>query len=47
MKYKNLELEEFPLKQKLHMLQNAVGDVSESAYVKQIGDQYIAQAIRH
>jgi hypothetical protein len=43
MKYERLELEDFPPKQKLHMLQNAVGDVTEVAYVKQIGDQDIAR----
>jgi hypothetical protein len=43
MKYKKLELEEFPTKQKLRMLQNAVGEVSELAYVKQIGDQVIGR----
>jgi hypothetical protein len=40
-KYKKLKLEEIPLKQKLRMLQNAIGEVSELAYVKQIGDQDI------
>ena len=40
MKYEKLELEPFCDKQKLHMLQkNAVGDVSELSYVKQLGDQ--------
>jgi hypothetical protein len=43
MKYERLELEDFPPKQKLRMLQNAVGDVTELAYVKHIGDQNIAQ----
>jgi hypothetical protein len=43
MKYEKLELEDFPPKQKLRMLQNAVGDVTELAYVKQIGDQDIAR----
>ena len=42
-KYERLELEPFPPKQKLRMLQNAVGDVTELAYVKQIGDQDIAR----
>jgi SpoU rRNA methylase family enzyme len=37
-----LELEEFPPKQKLRMLQNAIGEVSDLAYVKQIGDQDIS-----
>jgi hypothetical protein len=43
MKYECLELEDFPPKQKLHMLQNAVGDLTELAYVKRIGDQDISQ----
>jgi hypothetical protein len=43
MKYEKLELEAFPPKQKLRMLQNAVGDVTELSYIKQIGDQDIAQ----
>jgi hypothetical protein len=43
MQYEKLELEPFHSKQKLRMLQNAVGDVSELAYVKQIGDQDIAR----
>jgi hypothetical protein len=38
-----LELESFPPKQKLRMLQNSVGDVTELAYVKQIGDHDIAR----
>jgi hypothetical protein len=42
MKYKKLKLDEFPPKPKLYMLQNAVGEVSGLAYVKQIDDQYIA-----
>ena len=42
MKYEKLELEDFPPKQKLRMLQNAVGDVTELAYVKQISDQDVA-----
>jgi hypothetical protein len=42
MKYKTIKLEEFPPKQNLYMLQNAVGEVSELAYVKQICDQDIA-----
>jgi hypothetical protein len=37
-----LELEPFPPKQKLQMLQSSVDDVNELAYVKQIGDQDIA-----
>jgi Reverse transcriptase (RNA-dependent DNA polymerase) len=43
MKYEKLELEPFGDKQKLRMLQNAVGDVSELSYVKQLGDQDIAR----
>jgi hypothetical protein len=43
MKYERLEFEDFPPKQKLRMLKNAVGDVTELAYVKQIGDQDIAR----
>jgi hypothetical protein len=42
MKYKKLELEAFPPKQKLRLLQNA-GDVSELSYIKQIGDQDVAR----
>jgi hypothetical protein len=38
MKHEKLELEAFPLKQKLRMLQNAVGDVTELSYINQIGD---------
>jgi hypothetical protein len=45
MKYKNVELEDFPPKQKLRMLQKVVGDVTELAYVKQISDQNVAQRI--
>jgi hypothetical protein len=43
MKDEKLELEAFPPKQKLCMLQNGVGDVSELEYVKQISDQDIAR----
>jgi hypothetical protein len=43
MKYKRLELEAFPPKQKIRLLQNSVGDVTELAYVNQIGDQDIAR----
>jgi hypothetical protein len=43
MKYERLELEAFQPKQNLCMLQNAVGDVTELAYVNQIGDQDIAR----
>jgi hypothetical protein len=42
MKYEKLKLKEFPPKEKLRMSQNAVGEVSELAYVKQIGYQDIA-----
>ena len=43
LKYEKLELEPFGAKQKLRMLQNAVGDVGELSYVKQLGDQDIAR----
>jgi hypothetical protein len=43
MEYKKLELEAFPPKQKLWLLQNAVGDVTELSYIKQIGDQDVAR----
>ena len=43
MRYEKLELEEFPPRQKLRMLQNAVGEVTELAYVKRIGDLDIAR----
>jgi hypothetical protein len=43
MKYQNLELEAFPPKQKLCLLQNAVGDVVELSYIKQIGDRDVAR----
>jgi hypothetical protein len=36
-------LEAFPPKQKLCMLQNAAGDVTELSYIKKIGDQDIVQ----
>jgi hypothetical protein len=42
MKYEQLKLETFPPKQKLCLLQNAVGDVAELSYIKQIGDQDVA-----
>jgi hypothetical protein len=42
MKYEKLKLEAFPPKQKLSLLQNAVGDVAELSYIKQIGDQDVA-----
>jgi hypothetical protein len=43
MKYEKLELEAFPPMQKLRLLQNAVGDVAELSYIKQIGDQDVAR----
>jgi hypothetical protein len=43
LKYERLELKEFPSKQKRRLLQNAVGEVSQLAYVKQIGDNDIAR----
>ena len=43
MRYEKLELDRFPPKQKLRMLQNAVGDVTELGYVKQIADLDIAR----
>jgi hypothetical protein len=43
MKYEKLELKPFPLKQKLLMVQNAIVDVTEYTYIKQIGDQDIAR----
>jgi hypothetical protein len=43
MKYEKLELEAFPPKQKLRMVQNAVGDLTEISYIKQIADQDIAR----
>ena len=45
MKYEKLELEPFGDKQKLRMLQNAVGDVNELSYVKQLVDQDIARGL--
>jgi hypothetical protein len=41
--YEKLELEEFPPKQKLRMLQNAVGDVADLSNVKQLSDQVVAR----
>jgi hypothetical protein len=43
MKYEKLEFEAFPPKQKLQLLQNAVGDVTELSYIKQIDDQDVAR----
>ena len=41
--YEKLELENVPPKQKLHMHQNTVGDVSDLANVKQLSDQVVAR----
>ena len=41
--YEKLELEAVPPKQKLRMLQNAVGDVTDLANVKQLSDQVVAR----
>ena len=41
--YEKLELEAIPPKQKLRMLQNTVGDVSDLANVKQLSDQVVAR----
>jgi hypothetical protein len=41
--YEKLELESFPPKQKLQMIQNAVGDVNELACIKQIDDENISR----
>jgi hypothetical protein len=38
-----LEIEEFFPKQKLRMLQNAVGDITDLSYFKKISDQDVAQ----
>jgi hypothetical protein len=43
MKQEKLELEALPPKQKLWLMQNAVGDVTELSYIKQIGDQDFAR----
>jgi hypothetical protein len=37
-RYKTLEVEDFPPKQKLHMIQNAIRDMTELAQVKQLAD---------
>jgi hypothetical protein len=42
MKYEKIELEAFTIKQKLCLLQNAVGDVAELSYIKHIGEQDVA-----
>ena len=44
--YEKLELEAIPPKQKLRMLQNTVGDVSDLANVKQLSDQVVARGGR-
>jgi hypothetical protein len=43
MRYEKLELEDFHPNQKLRMLQNSVGDVTELAFVKQISYQDVAR----
>jgi hypothetical protein len=43
MQYERLEVEEFPPKQKLRMLQNTVDDVAGLASVKQLSDQVVAR----
>ena len=43
MQYEKLEVENVPPKQKLRMLQNTIGDVSELANVKQQSDQVVAR----
>jgi hypothetical protein len=45
MKYEKLELEDFPPKQRLRLLRNAVSELSELSYVKAIGNQNIAQCL--
>jgi hypothetical protein len=42
-RYERLELEAFPPIQKLCMIQNAVGEVTEFAHVKQVADLGIAK----
>jgi hypothetical protein len=42
-KYERLEVETFPPKHKLRMLQNAVGEVTTLANVKQLSDQEVAR----
>jgi hypothetical protein len=41
-RYETLEVEDFPPKQKLRMIQNAIGDVTELAHVKQLADLGVA-----
>ena len=43
--YEKLELETIPPRQKLRMLQNTVGDVSELSSVKQLSDQEVARGL--
>jgi hypothetical protein len=42
-KYEKLELEAFPPKQKIRLVQKTVGDVAELSYIKQIGDQDVTR----
>jgi hypothetical protein len=46
MKYKKLELEEFPPKQKLHMIQNAFGEVVSWLVSNRLGIKILLKAIR-
>jgi hypothetical protein len=41
-RYETLEVEDFPPKQKLHMIQNAIGDMTELVHVKQLADLGVA-----
>jgi hypothetical protein len=41
-RYETLEVEDFPPKQKLCMIQIAIGDVTELAHVKQLADLGVA-----
>jgi hypothetical protein len=41
-KYAKLDLEVFPRKQRLRLLQNAIGDVTDLSYIKKISDQELA-----
>jgi hypothetical protein len=40
--YETLEVEDFPPKQKLRMIQNAIGDMTELAHVRQLADLGVA-----
>jgi hypothetical protein len=40
--YETLDVEHFPPKQKLHMIQNAIGDVTELAHVEEQADLGVA-----